>query len=144
MQPRIFEGRVGFCKLRYKFLAIIWHKITWKYTNNSSKYTYTTMQFNDKENHQKYKRFCYKKKMLFSVAILYQGWANLFLGVRLFGRATLLARSSEHAKRGCSKSKCTSSRDTTRNIDFCFLSPKQACSFHFKCVPSKIFALMLL
>ena len=32
------------------------------------------MQFNDKENHQKYKRFCdEKKKLLFSVAIPYQG-----------------------------------------------------------------------
>ena len=37
------ESRVGFCKLEYKVLAIIWHKITWKYTNNSSKYTYTTV-----------------------------------------------------------------------------------------------------
>ena len=29
-QPRIFESKIGFCKLEYKFLAIIWHKIAWK------------------------------------------------------------------------------------------------------------------
>ena len=96
------------------------------------------MQFNDKENHQKYKRFCYdKKNLLFPVAIPYQRQTHLFLGARLFGRATLLARLLEHAKCRCSKPKCTSNRDTTRNIDFCFSLPKQACSFHFKCVSIK-------
>ena len=30
--------------------------------NNSSKYTYTTTQFNDKENHQKCKYFYHEKK----------------------------------------------------------------------------------
>ena len=96
------------------------------------------MQFNDKENHQKYKRFCYeKKKLLFSVAIPYQRETHLFLGARLFGRATLLARLLEHAKCGCSKPKCTSNRDTARNIDFYFSLPKQASSFHFRCVSIK-------
>ena len=96
------------------------------------------MQFNDKENHQKYKRFCYeKKKLLFSVAIPYQGQSYLFPGARLFGRAILLARLLEHVKCRCSKPKCTSNGDTTRNFGFYFSLPKQACSFHFKCISIK-------
>ena len=85
--------------------------------------------------------FTTRKKMLFSFAILYQGWTNSFLGVRLFGRPILLARSIGHAKCGCSKPKCTSDRDTTRNIELCSLLPKQACSFNFNCVFIKIFAI---
>ena len=33
--------------------------------NNSSKHTYTTKQFNDEENHQKYKHFYHEKKNIF-------------------------------------------------------------------------------
>ena len=95
------------------------------------------MQSNEKENYQKYKRFCYEKKKKFSVAVPYQGQTHFFLGARLFGRATLLAHLLEHAKCGCLKPKCTSNRDTTRNIDFYFSLLKQACSFHFKCVSIK-------
>ena len=78
-----------------------------------------------------------KKNLLFSVAIAYQGQKHLFLGARLFGRATLLARLLKHTKCGCSKPKCTSNRDTTRDIDFYFSLPKQACRFHLKCVSIK-------
>ena len=96
------------------------------------------MQFNDKENHQKYKRFCCdKKNLLFPVAIPYQRQTHLFLGARLFGRAILLAPLLEHAKCRCSKQKCASNRDTTINIDFYFSLPKQACSFHFRCASIK-------
>ena len=65
MQARsqeLFRAGQGFYKSGCKFLAIIWDKFTWKHMNNSSKYTYTTTQFNDKENHQKYKYFYHEKK----------------------------------------------------------------------------------
>ena len=81
--------------------------------------------------------FATRKKKKFSVAVPYQGQTHFFLGARLFGRATLLAHLLEHAKCGCLKPKCTSNRDTTRNIDFYFSLLKQACSFHFKCVSIK-------
>ena len=126
MQARsqeLFRAGQGFYKSGCKFLAIIWDKFTWKHMNNSSKYTYTTTQFNDKENHQKYKYFYHEKKRYIFFVILYQWWANFFLGARLFGRAILLVRPLWHVNSGCSKLKCASDRDTIRSIGFCSLLP---------------------
>ena len=52
----------------YNIFRILWNKISWKHTNNFSKYHYPAIQFIDKGNHQKPKHF-YRKKMLFSFAI---------------------------------------------------------------------------
>ena len=49
-----------------------------------------------------------------------QGWINSFLGARFFGRTSKMAR----IKMGAKKPKCTSDRNTTRNIAFCSLLPK--------------------
>ena len=54
------------------------------------------------------------------------------------------ARSSKsavdrHAKNGCSKLKCMSDRDTSKNIASCSLLLNRTCSFHFKCVSIKRF-----
>ena len=88
--------------------------------NNSSKYTYTTKQFNDKEYHQKYKHFFLEKKRYIFFCHTISVVGKFF---RLFRRAILLVRQLWHANSGCSKLKCASDRDTIRSIDFCSLLP---------------------
>ena len=71
----LLQGRSQEClrsgsssKPGYNIFRILWNKISWKHTNNFSKYHYPAIQFIDKGNHQKPKHF-YRKKMLFSFAI---------------------------------------------------------------------------
>ena len=66
-----------------------------------------------------------------------QGWTNLLLHARFFGRPSLFARPIGHEKKkknGLAKlnSMCTSYRETTRsNIFFLLCYLNRACSFHF-------------
>ena len=58
--------------------------------------------------------------------------------------ASKIAHPNEHTKNVCSILKCTSDRDTTRNIAFCSLLPKQHLRLSFlTCFHQKFFAMWL-
>ena len=89
-------------------------------------YMYSTLKQRGNYGFNMEYTWCICRELFYRTEVLLHGWKNFFLGSRLFGCAVLLAHPSiGHAKNKWSKPKCTSNRDTTKNIAICSSLPKQ-------------------
>ena len=116
------------------------------YTKNSSKYTcnYTSMQFNDTENHQKYKRFCYKKKRYF-LFLDYIKVKKIYFQERNFSGAQLyLCACSNMQNTGAQSQSVRPIETQLETLIFVSHYLNRLAAFILNVFPSKIFAMMLL
>ena len=118
--------------------------ITCKYTNNSSKYTYTTMQFNDTENHQKYKRFCYEKKRCFLLLYYIRGKKIYFQEPDFSGAQLYLRACSNMQNMGAQSQSVRPIETQLETLIFVSDYLNRLAAFILNKFPSKIFAMMLL
>ena len=75
--------------------------------------------------------FAQRKKDVMFFCYTISGVNKFLSRHQTFRDSILLARSIGHVKNECPKPKCTYNRDTTRNIDFCSLLPKQCLQLSF-------------